>query len=255
MQSRILKHLVWLAPLLLSSGCWRGPETRRPEPRPEVRPSQPRPLAQLGYTIQAGAFAVVENAARLAESLQAQGLDATYYASSQGLYRVRFGNFATREAARARAESLRATGVIREFYLVPPEAPLPPLPQDRLGLRAHLVDTARSYLGVPYLWGGTTAQGFDCSGLTMSVYRLNGLQLPRSSREQFEAGAPVPVESLQEGDLLFFATNGTRQVSHVGLYAGDGTFIHAPGQGKGIRRDRLSDAYFQKTFVGARTYL
>ena len=257
MQSRIQKRLAcFLLALGLAMGCWRGPETRRPEARPEAQPApRPHPLAQLGYTIQAGAFAVPENAARLAESLQAQGLDATYFASTQGLYRVRFGDFPTREAAKARAEALRSAGVIREFYLVAPEAPLPPLPQDRQGVRAGLVDTARSYLGVPYLWGGTTVQGFDCSGLTMSIYRLNGLQLPRSSREQYEAGAPVPLDDLRAGDLLFFATNGSGQVTHVGLYAGDGTFIHAPGQGKSIRRDRLTDAYYQKTFVGARSYL
>lgn len=212
-------------------------------------------LARLGYTIQVGAFTQVGNAARLAESLQVQGLEATYFASAQGFYRVRFGDFLTKEAAQFKAESLRSAGVIREFYLVEPEAPTPAHPQDSEGLRANLVETARSYLGVPYLWGGTSAQGFDCSGLTLSIYRLNGLRLPRSSRDQYEAGTPISVQALQRGDLLFFATSGAGRVSHVGVYVGDGAFIHAPSRGKNIRKEQFSDSYYQKTFVGARTYL
>jgi cell wall-associated NlpC family hydrolase len=207
--------------------------------------------------IQAGAFAQVDNAVRLSESLQAQGLEATYYASTQGLYRVRFGNFPTKEAARIRAEALRSAGVIREFYLVAPEEPSVSVirPANEQGLRNNLVETARNYIGVPYLWGGTSAQGFDCSGLTMSVYRLNGLQLPRTSRDQYETGSAVSLDNLRPGDLLFFSTNGSGRVSHVGLYAGDGTFIHAPSRGKTISQERLSDTYYRKAFVGARTYL
>ncbi len=236
--------------LLSSTGCWRGPQMVVTEARPVARP-----LTRLGYTIQAGAFAQVENAERLSESLQAQGLEATYYASSKGLYRVRFGDFPTKEAARIKAESLQAAGVIHEFYLVAPEEPPQARPKGNEGLRASLVETARSYLGVPYLWGGTSSQGFDCSGLTMSVYRLNGLQLPRSSHDQFEAGTPVTVDDLQRGDLLFFATGGAGRVSHVGMYVGDGAFIHAPSRGKSICKEQLSESYYRKTFVGARTYL
>jgi cell wall-associated NlpC family hydrolase len=214
-------------------------------------------LARVGFTIQAGAFAQVENAARLAEGLQSRGLNAVYYAATPGLYRVRFGDFPTREAARLRAEALKTAGVIQEFYLVAPEEPTVTRqrPADERGLRVNLVETSRTYLGVPYLWGGTTARGFDCSGLAMAVYRLNGLQLPRTSREQYEAGTPVPLNRIRPGDLLFFAPGGRGAVSHVAIYAGNDTFIHAPGRGRRISLEQLGAGTFRDTFVGARSYL
>ena len=255
---RLLPTLV--VGLLLLTACSRGPR-----PVPERRPSATataRALPRLGYTLQAGAFAKAENAARFSETLQAQGLEATYYASGDGLYRVRFGDFATRDKARARGEALRSAGVIETFWVVAPDGSAPgasgrdrPRPTDEGGLRASLVETARGYLGVPYLFGGTSERGFDCSGLTGAVYRLNGLRLPRSSQAQFEAGGAVELHALRAGDLLFFATGGGGRVSHVGVYVGQGAFIHAPRSGQGIRQDELADRYYKKAFVGARTYL
>jgi cell wall-associated NlpC family hydrolase len=239
--------------LVLLAGCARTPATRPP------RLSGPaaHPLPRLGFTIQAGAFAQVEHAARLAEALQAKGLNAIYYAPTPGLYRVRFGDFPTWEAAKARAEALKAAGVIAEFHVVAPEEPpmARPRPQDERGLRANLTATARAYLGVPYLWGGTTAKGFDCSGLAMAVYRLNGLQLPRNSREQFDAGTAVSPDHLRPGDLLFFGPGGRGPISHVAIYVGNGTFVHASNRGRRIASASLSGTYFRETFVGARTYL
>ena len=99
-------------------------------------------------------------------------------------------------------------------------------------LREELVRSARSFLGVPYLWGGASLDtGFDCSGLTMTVYQLCGLDLPRTSREQYLAGNPVELSTLEKGDLVFFAPGGDK-ISHVGIYAGNGQFIHAPEKGK-----------------------
>jgi cell wall-associated NlpC family hydrolase len=216
----------------------------------------------MGFALQAGAFAQVENAARLAQALKARGLDAAYYSSGDGLYRVRFGDFATKEQARAQGVALKAAGVLEDYYVVAPDGSAPTAPgrprlrpSDEGGLRASLVETALGYQGVPYLFGGTTDKGFDCSGLTGAVYQLNGLRLPRNSMAQFDAGTPVTLEQARPGDLLFFATKAPGRVSHVGLYLGQGTFIHAPRTGKAIRKDDLQSAYYREAFLGARSYL
>jgi cell wall-associated NlpC family hydrolase len=89
----------------------------------------------------------------------------------------------------------------------------------------------------------------------MVVYQLNGLNLPRSSKEQYRIGMPIRRSQLSQGDLVFFATSGGRRVSHVGIYVGNGRFIHAPSRGKRIRTERLTKKYFKNRYVGARTYL
>jgi len=118
------------------------------------------------------------------------------------------------------------------------------------------VATAESFIGVDYAWGGTTIRsGFDCSGLVLAVYRLNGLAMPRSVRDQFRAGTAVAGERLMKGDLVFFTASPGGELSHVGIYIGDGAFIHAPGSGKNVRRESLESGYFKSRFSGARAYL
>jgi hypothetical protein len=249
--------------LLIAAGCAaRGGEPVRPavkkEPAAAGAPLPGKALARLGYAIQAGAFTRVENAARLTDTLQAGGLNATYFAGDQGIYRVQFGNFPSHQEALRRAELLQAVGVIDAFYIVSPDE-YAAARQRQYGdayLRQELIKTAGRFIGLPYLWGGAASEtGFDCSGLTMAVYQLNGLDLPRVSYKQFEAGVPVERGNLEKGDLVFFSTTGTGRISHVGVYAGDGRFIHAPGRGKNIRTDRLSHPYYRKHYRGARSYL
>lgn len=108
----------------------------------------------------------------------------------------------------------------------------------------QVVQLGLGFLGVPYLWGGTTPAGFDCSGLTQYVYREVGVDLPRTSRQQFRAGAPIPPDRfdlLMPGDLVFFGYDGDpTKVHHVGIYAGDGNYLHAPGTGLFVRVDSLT---------------
>ncbi len=215
-------------------------------------------LQKMGYSVQVGAFANLENAVRLEKALEERGIDAYYFRHESGLYKVRFGNHATYKPARTEAEQLQSQGLIDKFFIVFPEdyAAARINKSGKGDLRNELVKTARRFIGIPYRWGGTTAEnGFDCSGLTMVSYRLNGLNLPRVSRNQFKAGKWVSKSKLRPGDLVFFATKGGTRVTHVGMYVGDGNFIHAPRTGKNVRIAKLSNSFFAKTYMGGRTYL
>ena len=240
--------------VILAAGCaGRAPVVPEPEP-----PTTARELSLMGYSVQAGAFSMADNAVRLTASLEAQGLSAYYFLHEEGLYRVRFGDYPTREQALKEAEDLVGAGIIDVYYIVHPEesaAARAAIFGDAI-LRDGILETARRFIGLPYRWGGSSAaDGFDCSGLTTAVYRLNGLNLPRTSAAQFRTGTPVARENLHRGDLVFFATPGGRNVSHVGIYAGGGRFIHAPGRGKAVREDFLSASYYRARYAGARTCL
>ena len=243
--------LVALFLLIPIAGCGGRP------PVPLQAVSEPR-LATIGYSIQAGAFINLDNAVRLVEGLEGKGLNAYYFVDESGLYKVRFGNFPSKQSAQQKAESLGAAGIIGEYYIVSPDdfAAIKERAYGQKHLRFKLVETAERFIGIPYRWGGSSRDaGFDCSGLTMTVYHLNGLNLPRSSKEQFRTGVPVKRRQLSRGDLVFFATSGGGTVSHVGIYAGKNRFIHAPGRGKKIRIDSLSKRYYKSRYAGARTYL
>ena len=124
---------------------------------------------------------------------------------------------------------------------VPPSAP-----------REQVVHQALALVGVPYRRGGVSPAGFDCSGLVMHVYReALGISLPRNTRAQSETGQVVTTADLAPGDLVFYNTRN-RKYSHVGLYLGDGRFVHAPKPGAAVRVESMRSTYWSKRYDGAR---
>ena len=118
---------------------------------------------------------------------------------------------------------------------------------------SDLISTAMGFLGVPYRRGGTDSQtGFDCSGFVVALYKESlGLVLPRTAAEQANSTQSIDVADLQPGDLVFFNTM-RRTFSHVGVYVGDGKFIHAPRTGAQVRVEDMGVSYWQTRFNGAR---
>jgi len=115
----------------------------------------------------------------------------------------------------------------------------------------ELRETAEQYLNTPYLWGGTTTSGFDCSGYVYKVFSDLGIELPRHSKSLYEMGESIGKDELQPGDLVFFNTLGDG-VSHVGIYYGDGKFIHSQSY-KGVSFTDLNDPkYWGARYVGAK---
>jgi cell wall-associated NlpC family hydrolase len=151
----------------------------------------------------------------------------------------------------------------------PPSGPLPP-PGDPYGaavaagageeaarLTATVVETALAAMGSPYSWGGSDANGFDCSGLIQYAYGQVGVVLPRTSRDQMRMGRAVDRDAaaLRPGDVLGFSSSGTSQISHVGLYVGDGQFIHSSSTGVKLSSLTASDGdsrWWRDRWVGVR---
>lgn len=115
----------------------------------------------------------------------------------------------------------------------------------------NLVNTARSYIGTPYSYGGTTTSGFDCSGYTQYVFKQEGISIPRTTDQQYAMGASVAKGDLKTGDIVFFNTSGSG-VSHDGIYIGAGKFIHS-STSKGVMISAIDDpAYWGSRYIGAR---
>ncbi|MCR5176014.1 MAG: C40 family peptidase [Anaerovibrio sp.] len=114
-----------------------------------------------------------------------------------------------------------------------------------------IIKTAKNLIGVPYVSGGTTPKGFDCSGYLQYIFEKNGLTIPRTADVQYKLGKNYKLTALEAGDLVFFQTDASHTVTHCGLYIGNGQFIHASSS-KGVRIDRLADDYWKKAFFAAK---
>jgi cell wall-associated NlpC family hydrolase len=198
---------------------------------------------------------VAERAAQRA-SVQSQ------LAERQALYSSIKDQIAQLEAVE-RARQARLAAEARAAAKKPQPAPAPapaPAPSSSSGgssgssapppaTHSSVVSIALQYLGVPYVWGGASPSGFDCSGLTMYAYAKVGVYLPHNAAMQYGMGTPVSRSQLAPGDLVFFSG-----LSHVGMYIGGGRFVHAPHTGDVVKISSLSEYWYAATYVGARRY-
>ncbi|MBT0662927.1 C40 family peptidase [Geobacter pelophilus] len=234
--------------------------------------SKQQGITRIGYAIQVGAFREVKNAERLAARLQEKGVEAFYFRKEDGVYAVRFGDFRTRDSARQAAVKLQKEKLLTSYFIASPLEPVlkkgypaevkKPVEQgavkkqtaagsDMGGIAAR---TAERFVGIPYRWGGdTVVDGMDCSGFVRAVYNLCGVNIPRTSREQYRVGESVAIDGLKDGDLVFFGDSEER-INHVGIYVGDRKFVHAPRRGDEIKVSALDEAYFAKRFIGGKRY-
>lgn len=163
---------------------------------------------------------------------------------------------ATTEAVKAfqRDRGLEADGVIgAATYKVLMGRDVPVSRDGSSATVRRITQNAMRYIGVPYVFGGTSPDGFDCSGYVRYVFARSGIDLPRMADEQYEVGKPVAYSHLQPGDTVYFSTYAPG-ASHVGIYLGDGNFVSASSS-RGVVIDRLSSSYWGPRYIGARRML
>ena len=118
-----------------------------------------------------------------------------------------------------------------------------------------IVNTAKAQIGKKKAWGAEGPNAFDCSGLTYYIYKQNGITIPRTSREQSNFGTTVSKSNLQPGDLLFFSTDGSGGVSHVGIYVGNGQMVHVSSSKNSVISTSINTSYWQKAYIRAKRVL
>ena len=195
----------------------------------------------------ASAFRVGDQGSDVAE-IQGQLASLGYDVAADG----DFGP-ATAEAVKAfqAAQGLDADGLVGpSTYTALLGKETPEVSRGSNYISRRVVADSMRYIGVPYVFGGTTPSGFDCSGYVRYVFAQAGIYLPRMADEQYECGYPVSTDELVAGDLVFFSTYDYG-ASHVGIYLGDGSFINASSS-RGVVIDSLYSSYWGSCYIGAR---
>lgn len=197
--------------------------------------------------VEAAAFQVGDQGTDVAE-IQGELAALGYDVVADGDY-----GFATVEAVKAfqLSQGLHADGAVgEETYARLLGKNMPQISRGSNYIYRRVIQNAMQYIGVPYVWGGTSPYGFDCSGYVQYVYANAGVSLPRTADVQYEVGTPISRGNLIPGDLVFFSTY-TYGASHVGIYVGEGSFIHASSS-RGVTISSLYDAYYSSVYIGAR---
>lgn len=214
-----------------------------------------RAKAEAAAAARARAAAAAAAQARAAQQAQAAAAASTTAASTAATTTTATGATTTTTSSSATVDTTAATdpaaapATSAPTTTTPPAFTAPsPIPTQLLPAgHPEAAEIALQYLGVPYLWGGATPSGFDCSGLVTYVFAQLGITLPHFAAAQWDYGVPVTVAQLQPGDLVFFDA-----LDHVGIYLGDGEFINAPHTGTFVRIDTLSEPWYANHYVGAR---
>lgn len=145
------------------------------------------------------------------------------------------------------------TGFVNALYVT--KGDIADLSTNSSAVGKEIASNAHNYIGYRYVYGTAGPSSFDCSGFTSYLYKQYGYSLPRSSYDQGRYGTYVDKSNLVAGDLVFFSNRSDRRINHVGLYVGDGNFIHASTSGRGVVKDNLYENYYVNHYISARRVL
>ena len=153
-----------------------------------------------------------------------------------------------------KTKGIKADGLIGPAtYMALLGKDMPEITRGMSYLANTIISSSMNYIGVPYVFGGTSPYGFDCSGYVQYIFAKAGISIPRTADVQYEFGTPIPTTELVAGDLVFFSTY-TYGASHVGIYLSDNNFIHASSS-RGVTIDSLGSSYYSSRYIGARRIL
>ena len=207
-------------------------------------------LMSVSTSFAAGQFRVGDQGEEIAE-IQGQLVLLGYDGMADGTFGA-----ATVDAVKSfqKSHGIKADGLIGPVtYSALLGKEMPDITHGASYLANSIVSLSMNYIGVPYVFGGTSPYGFDCSGYVQYVFANAGISIPRTADVQYDFGTPISTTDLVSGDLVFFSTY-TYGASHVGIYLGDNKFIHASSS-RGVTIDSLGSSYWSSHYIGARRIL